>query len=168
MSELETDRLQLRQFRDSDLDALARMSSDPEVMRFIGEGKAQDRDDVWRGIAQHLGHWQLRGYGNWAAVDKATGECVGRIGLWNPEGWPGLEVGWLPARSHWGRGLATEGGRAARDWAFATLGADRLISVIHPDNTASIRVAERLGETFERPSEIRGTPVVIYGMSRPS
>ena len=168
MSELETERLQLRQFRDSDLDALARMSSDPEVMRFIGEGKAQDRDDVWRGIAQHLGHWQLRGYGNWAAVDKATGECVGRIGLWNPEGWPGLEVGWLLARSHWGRGLATEGGRAARDWAFATLGADRLISVIHPDNTASIRVAERLGETFERPSEIRGTPVVIYGMSRPS
>ena len=168
MSELETERLLLRQFRDSDLDAMARMSSDPDVMRFIGEGKPQDRADVWRGIAQHLGHWQLRGYGNWAAVDKATGECVGRIGLWNPEGWPGLEVGWLLARSHWGRGLATEGGRAARDWAFATLDADHLISVIHPDNTPSIRVAERLGETFERPSEIRGTPVLIYGMSRPS
>ena len=167
MSELETDRLLLRQFRESDLDALARMSTDPDVMRYIGEGKAQSRDEVWRGIAQHLGHWALRGYGNWAAVEKTTGEVVGRIGLWNPEGWPGLEVGWLLARPHWGRGLATEGGRAARDWGFATLGVDRLISVIHPDNTASIRVAERLGETFERRSQIRETPVVIYGVSRP-
>jgi len=168
VAELETDRLLLRQFRSGDLDAFARMSRDPDVMRFIGQGKPQSRDDVWRAIALHLGHWQLRGYGNWAAVEKASGECVGRIGLWNPEGWPGLEVGWLLARSHWGRGLATEGGRAARDWAFATLGIDHLISVIHPDNTASIRVAERLGETFERRSEIRGTPVLIYGTSRPA
>jgi RimJ/RimL family protein N-acetyltransferase len=168
VSDLETDRLLLRQFRERDVDALARMSRDREVMRYIGEGKLPNRDDVWRAMALHLGHWQLRGYGNWAAVDKATGECVGRIGLWNPEGWPGLEIGWLLARSHWGRGLATEGGLAAREWAFATLGVDRLISVIHPENTASIRVAERLGETFERHFQLRDTPVVIYGVSRPS
>ena len=167
MSELETDRLLLRQFREDDLDAMVRLGSDADVMRFIGDGKVQMREDVWRGIATHLGHWVLRGYGNWAAVEKATDECIGRIGLWNPEGWPGLEVGWLLARSHWGRGLATEGGRAALDWAFGVLGAERVISVIHPDNAASIRVAERLGETFERPSDIRGTPVVIYGVNRP-
>ena len=119
------------------------------------------------GIATHLGHWVLRGYGNWAAEEKATGECIGRIGLWNPEGWPGLEVGWMLARSHWGRGLATEGGRAALNWAFDVLGAERVISVIHPDNAASIRVAQRLGETFERPSNIRGTSVVIYGVTAP-
>jgi RimJ/RimL family protein N-acetyltransferase len=168
VSDLETDRLLLRQFRERDVDALARMSRDREVMRYIGEGKLPNRDDVWRAMALHLGHWQLRGYGNWAAVDKATGECVGRIGLWNPEGWPGLEIGWLLARSHWGRGLATEGGLAAREWAFATLGVDRLISVIRPENTASIRVAERLGETFERHFQLGDTPVVIYGVSRPS
>lgn len=117
-------------------------------------------------MALYLGHWELRGYGLWAAVEKATGRLVGRLGLWNPEGWPGLEVGWLLERASWGRGLATEGGRAALAHAFERLGASRVISVIHPDNAPSIGVAERLGETFERTAHVNGFDVLIYAIDR--
>lgn len=164
---LETERLILRQFQQSDLDAYAEMCADPEVMRYIGEGKPLDRAGAWRVMATHLGHWQLRGYGLWALEEKATGRLMGRAGLWNPEGWPGLEAGWLLHRPYWGRGFATEAGRAAMDAAFRVLGVDHVISIIHPANAASIRVAERLGETFERTTVLNGTEVRIYGIHRP-
>jgi RimJ/RimL family protein N-acetyltransferase len=166
MITLETERLLLRPFREADLDAYARTCADPEVMRYIGEGRTLSRADAWRQMAFFLGHWQLRGYGTWAAELKETGLCVGRIGLHQPEGWPGLEVGWLLDRSCWGRGLATEGGRVALDHAFTRLGAEHVISVIQPDNARSIRVAERLGERFERPVVVNGIAVAIYGMGR--
>ena len=92
-----------------------------------------------------LGHWQIRGYGLWAAEEKQSGALIGRIGLYRPEGWPGLEVGWLVARERWGEGFATEGARAALDYAFTVLGEPRAISAIAPENAASIRVAEKLG-----------------------
>src|SRR5215510_420424 len=79
----------------------------------------------------------------------ATGVLVGRVGLFNPDGWPGLECIWALARGAWGKGYATEGARRALQYAFAELGQARVISLIRPDNTASIRVAERLGETLE-------------------
>jgi RimJ/RimL family protein N-acetyltransferase len=81
------------------------------------------------------------------------------------EGWPGLEVGWLLARDRWGQGLATEAGHAALGYAFDTLGAEHVISVIHPDNAASIRVAAKLGETFEHARQVNGHPAVIYGIT---
>lgn len=162
----ETDRLFFRQLHDSDLDAYADMNADPEVRRYL-DGRVLERDQAWREMAMFLGHWELRGYGLWAAEHKRTGEFVGRIGLNNPEGWPGLEVGWALARQHWGHGYATEGGRAAIEHAFEFLGINHIISVIHPDNRPSIRVAERLGETFERAARVlREFEVVIYGRSR--
>ncbi len=166
MAELETERLVLRSFRVGDLDAYARMTADPEVMRYIGDGRTLDRAETWRSVAYFLGHWQLRGFGIFAAEEKATGALVGRIGLYQPEDWPGLEVGWLLARERWGRGYATEGGRACLRHAFEALGADHVISVIHPDNAASIRVAERLGERFERRATVGGAEVSIYGVRR--
>src|SRR5205085_2741165 len=71
---------------------------------------------------------------------------VGRIGFWYPEGWPGFELGWMLRRASWGRGYATEGARAALPVAFTELGQSQVLSLIHPDNIASIRVARRLGE----------------------
>jgi RimJ/RimL family protein N-acetyltransferase len=115
---LETQRLLLRQFCFDDLDALAAIGADLEVMEFLGPVMA--RRDAWRAMAMALGHWQLRGYGSWAVEERATGQLVGRIGLYNPEGWPGLEVGWTLARAAWGRGYATEGARASLDYAFDT------------------------------------------------
>lgn len=162
-----TDRLLLRGLRVEDLDAYARMYADPEVMRFLEDRRPADRAAAFRSMAVHLGHWQLRGYGQWALQDRATGDLVGRAGLWQPEGWPGLEVGWLLARPSWGRGFATEAGRAAIDFAFGELGARKVISLIDPDNHPSVRVARRLGESYEDTVDLLGRRVHLYGVRRP-
>jgi len=164
--ELETARLRLRQFRESDLDAWARIAADPETMRFIGGGEPLTREEAWRSLGYLLGHWEIRGYGLWAAEERASGALVGRIGLYRPEGWPGLEVGWLVARERWGEGLATEGARAALDHAFTRLGAERVISVIQPPNAASIRVAEKLGERPAERMQLDGRDVQVYAIRR--
>ena len=164
---LETARLLLRQFRQSDFEPLAALHADPVVMRFLGDGKPRSRPETWVAMASYLGHWELRGYGLWAVEEKATGEFVGRIGLLNPEGWPGLEVAWTVARARWGNGFATEGAKAALDYAFSVLGLDHLISLIHPDNAASIRVALRIGEKLEGQAELFGVMRSVYGIDRP-
>src|SRR5437016_1051019 len=132
---LQTPSLVMRQFLPDDFDAFAEMNADPDVRRYLGEdGKVLDRVEAWRNLAMLIGHWHLRGYGVWAATEKDTGEFVGRIGLHNPEGWPGLEVGWTLRRQFWKKGYASEGGRAALDYAFEVLGAQKVFSVIHPQN----------------------------------
>jgi RimJ/RimL family protein N-acetyltransferase len=163
---LETERLRLRHFVETDLDSYAPICADAETMRYIGLGMPLSRADAWRSIAMLLGHWQLRGYGMWAVEDKATGAFLGRIGLHYPEAWPVLEVGWLLDRAHWGRGLATEGGRAAMQFGFERLNLSRISSVIHPLNKASIRVAEKLGMKRERTTQVLGIDVVIYSRDR--
>lgn len=143
------------------------MCADPIAMRYIGDGNAFDRGQSWREIAMHIGHWVLRGYGHWAVERKEDGAWVGQAGLWNPPGWPGLEVGWRLARQVWGHGYATEAGRAAIEWAWRTLDTTELISVIQPDNAALIGVAKRLGMKRLRDSQIERQNVAIYGLSRP-
>lgn len=165
---VETPRLLLRGWGVADLDAHAEMSADPEVMRYLGEGGVLNRGQSWGEIAMHIGHWALRGYGQWALERKADGASIGRAGLWYPPGWPGVEVGWKLARGAWGHGYATEAGEAAIDWAWPNVDVDELISVIQPDNAASIRVAERLGMRELRRSTLRGQDVVIYGLERPA
>ena len=100
---LTTPRLELRGFVDEDLDAWASLVADPCVGRFVGG--AQDRATAWRSIALFVGHWALRGFGQWAVCLR--GRLIGRCGLWQPEGWPELEVGWLFARDVWGIGDGT-------------------------------------------------------------
>jgi RimJ/RimL family protein N-acetyltransferase len=147
--ELQTERLVMRGFRDEDLDALAEISANPEVTKWVGDPKGLSREETWRRIAYFVGHWELRGFGQWALLERESGQLVGRAGLLQPEGWPGLEVGWLVGRAFWGRGYAPEAGRAAIDWARDALGADHIISLIEDDNERSARVAEKLGMTVE-------------------
>jgi RimJ/RimL family protein N-acetyltransferase len=163
--EHETDRLRLRQLRESDLDAYAAMLANPEVVKYLGDGKPLDRANAWRSMALILGHWELRGYGFWALEEKATGALVGRGGLWFPEGWPMLEVGWALARDAWGKGYATELGRAAVDLAFGQ-GIEKVCSVILAANERSIRVALRLGETYERQVKVSGFECALYTVAR--
>jgi RimJ/RimL family protein N-acetyltransferase len=163
---LTTDRLLLRGFKDGDLDPYAAMHADAEVMRHIGTGETIGRAEAWRSMAMHAGHWLLRGFGQWAVVERATGELVGRAGLYEPEGWPGLEVGWMLGRAHWGRGFATEAGAAAITFAFDELALEKVISLIRPANSPSIRVAERLGERYERTEQLYGREVLVYSLER--
>jgi len=142
---LETERLSLRGWRPDDFDAYARWMADEDVTRHLS-GEPLLREEAWRNMATVIGHWALRGYGMWAVERKADGALVGRVGLWNPEGWPALEVGWTLGKEHWGRGYAREAARAAMDYAFLTQNVARLISVIDVGNSASQKVAEALGE----------------------
>jgi RimJ/RimL family protein N-acetyltransferase len=163
---LETERIVLRMFREEDLDAYAAMCADTEVMRYLGDGKALTRSEAWRQMALILGHWRLRGFGLWAVEERATGTLLGRIGFFEPEGWPGFELGWMLRRASWGQGYATEGARRALDHAFIAMERDHLISLIRPANRASIRVAERLGQTLEGRTDLYGHDVLIYGITR--
>jgi len=164
---LETDRLLLRMWRNEDFAAYERMCADPEIMRYLG-GRTFDRLEAWRHMAFLVGHWELRGYGHWAVEEKSSGHFIGRIGFLNPEGWPGFEIGWTLARESWGKGYATEGARRALQYAFNELDKDHVISLIHPENKNSIKVAERLGEKLEGQTELLGHDVLIYGIDRPT
>lgn len=157
-----TARLLLREFQSTDFEPYAAMMADPEVTRFLSDGKALGRFDAWRQMAMFAGHWLLHGFGIWAVEERATGVFIGRIGCFQPEGWPGFEVGYTLARHAWGRGYAREGAAASLDYARRTLRRDRIVSVIRPDNTPSIRVAESLGATHERDIEFFGGTSRLY------
>ena len=163
---LETERLILRMFRQDDLGAYAAISADVEVMRYLGDGKPLARPDTWRQIAMILGHWQLRGYGLFALEEKATGALVGRAGFFEPEGWPGFELGWMLRRASWGRGYATEAARRLLGHDFTDMKRERVISLIRAANAPSIRVAERLGERLDGRAEIFGQEALVYAIER--
>jgi len=164
---LETARLRLRRPEPRDFEAYAALCADPEVMRYIGEGVPLSRRRAWAAFSGMLGHWAIRGYGQFAVESKATGGFLGRVGLYEPDPWPGTELAWAVAREHWGQGFAPEAAAAVRDWAFTKLGLRRLVSVVMPANRPSIRVAEKIGGRFDHEDEIEGITVRIYAIETP-
>jgi len=168
---IETERLILRPIDpERDFDAWARSMADPVAVRYIG-GKVLDRAQAWRHMAAIIGHWHIRGYGFFSVESKETGEWVGRVGPWYPEGWPEPEVGWTILREHWGKGYATEAGRASIRYAFDELGWRKVIHVILTGNERSIAVAERLGSHFLRAEPklpgVTDEEVLVYGQHAP-
>ncbi|HXZ01223.1 MAG TPA: GNAT family N-acetyltransferase [Stellaceae bacterium] len=164
---LETFRLRLRRPGESDTEGLAAMFADARYMRFLGDGKTADRAEAWCAIAGTLGHWVLRGHGLFSIEEKTTGRFIGWSGLLSPEGWPGVEIAWGIAPDFWGRGLATEAATSVRDYAFLGLRLPRLVSLIHPENAASIRVAAKIGECFEHAIEFQGRSLSLYAIAAP-
>ena len=160
--ELITPRLRLRAFTPNDFDAYAAMMADPDVTRFLGDGRPLARAEAWRQMAMFLGHWSLRGFGIWAVEERATNAFIGRIGCFEPEGFPGFEIGYTLAKPAWGRGYAREGAAASLEFARETLGRTDIISIIRPGNVASIRVAEALGATAAEMVDFHGAPSVVY------
>ena len=159
---LETERLRMVAFAEHHFEAYASMLADPTSTRFVGDGQPLDRMNAWRSMAMLLGHWALRGYGMWAVELKQTGEFVGRVGLHQPEGWPDLELGWMLLPTERGHGYATEAGRVALDYAFDKLKVQRLVSLIRTDNTASERVARRLGARQATTIDFLGGATLVY------
>ncbi len=166
---LETERLILRALRNEDLDAFAAFMADEDVARYLS-GTPMTRDEAWRSLATALGHWQLRGYGTWAVERREDGAFIGRVGMINPDGWPGLEIGWTLGKPYWGAGYATEAAAAAMRYAFLTQPVDKLISCIDPDNVASQAVARRVGESKGPRTELkigtRAYPIDIWSITR--
>lgn len=153
---VETERLTLRGFREADVDGLFALAQDPLIAEYVAYNNAPLREACWRSIALWMGHWTLRGFGIWAVEERSTGTLIGRIGIWQPEGWPGTEVGWLLGREFWGQGFATEAARASLEWGFEHLDVDELVSLIQPSNVASIAVAGRIGERYRGLVPFRG------------
>ncbi len=185
---VETDRLILRQLEWPDLDAMHAIVSDPDVMRYVGNGSPKTRQQTERlmgfWIADGERKWdehtlerlpQLRRaierdahFSLWATVEKKTNRFIGRCGLlaWDLEGRKETEVGYMIAKSHWGSGHATEAARAVRDYGFERLGFDRLISLIHPDNVASQRVATKNGMRHERDVKVGKISAMLFAIER--
>lgn len=157
-----TTRLVLRAFTREDVDPYVRMMADPEVTRFLGDGRPLSRSDAWRQLALLIGHWELRGFGLWAVEERSTGRFIGRIGCHEPEGWPGFELGYALAREWWGQGLAREAAAAALAFARRELERDTIISLIRPLNRASIAVAEHLGARRTGSVEFFGATTDVY------
>ncbi|HEY0435897.1 MAG TPA: GNAT family N-acetyltransferase [Phenylobacterium sp.] len=165
---LETKRLILRAPAAEDFEAWAAFAADELTMRHIGG--AQARAVAWRGLCSVTGAWSIRGWSMFSVIEKASGRWIGRLGPWEPEGWPGREVGWALARDTWGKGYATEGASAAMDYVFDVLGWDEAIHTIDPANTASHAVARRLGSTLKGPTKMpppyETMPVELWSQTR--
>ena len=165
---LETPRLILRPPRIEDLDAWTEMMLDEPTARFIGG--VLPRPLCWRQMMTIIGAWHAHGFAMFSVIEKSSGRWIGRLGPWQPEGWPGAEIGWTIVRDRWGQGLAVEGAAAATTWAFDTLGWPNVIHSIAPENVASQRVAQKLGSRLIGPGTLPAPydhdPVEIWGQSR--
>jgi ribosomal-protein-alanine N-acetyltransferase len=163
---LETPRLVLREFVPEDADALAVVISDAETMRYYPA--PFDRAGVEEWIERNRRRYQADGFGLWAMVLKSTGELTGDCGLIRQEvdGGGEVEIGYHVRRDLWGRGLATEAARACRDYGFANLPVNRLVSLIRPENLSSRRVAEKNGMKIIKEFSWRGLPHYVYAIER--
>jgi len=141
-----TDRLLLRTWRLEDAERLDEIYAQPEYLEHMPRAGATAH------IADYQRLWEEHGFSKWAACERETGRLVGRVGLLRHDDWPltrePLEIGWVLDHAYWGRGLATEGGRAGVDAWRTYLPDDTLYSFTVPKNTRSRAVMERLGMTF--------------------
>ncbi|WP_229070173.1 GNAT family N-acetyltransferase [Actinoplanes sp. DH11] len=172
MTTLTTERLVLRGWRDDDLDVLAAINADPEVMRYIADGSVRDRRQSAEGLRRMTATWAEHGFGLFAVEVRATGTLVGWAGLsvpdFLPQVLPAVEIGWRLDRAVWGQGYATEAARAALRFGFVDRGLDRIISIRHLDNERSARVMAKLGLTHAFDTTMPGVaqPVAVHEITR--
>jgi [ribosomal protein S5]-alanine N-acetyltransferase len=164
--EIVTERLRLRPYRPEDLDELHAMFSDPEHMQWYPAPFGREESLAWleRQVAGH----RERGFALWIVEDRVSGEFLGTAGLTTPlvDEVQEIEIGWHTRPGRKGQGIAPEAATAARDWAFANLDVDHLISLVRPENLASVRVAEKLGMHVDREVDYKGLRHLVYRIDR--
>ncbi len=162
---LETERLILRGWRQSDYAPIADFyANDPSAV-FVGG--PQIPIDTWRRFAGIVGHWQLKGFGLFALEDKAGGAWLGWCGLWNPPEFPEIEMGYALAAPFRGKGYIHEAAQRVRAYAFESVRLPTLVSYINPKNAPSQRVATRLGAKRDGTADIRGITVDVWRHAYP-
>jgi [ribosomal protein S5]-alanine N-acetyltransferase len=164
---LETDHLLFRPLALSDLDDLAALYADPEVMRFLGGPRS--RDEVQRVLNRYIREYQMYGHSFFATILKSDERFIGQCGLLKQEveEQPEIELGYVLARQYWQHGLAVEGIRALKDYGLQQLGFPRIVSLIPPGNTASIHIAEKIGMHYERDVDQWGQHFRLYVVEQP-
>jgi [ribosomal protein S5]-alanine N-acetyltransferase len=165
--ELTTERLHLRPFTAADQDAIHAVYADPEVMRHVGHGAHKTMAETANALRIYGDVLARRGYSFLAVTEREGGRVVGDGGL-HPLGGqgPDVELGYTLERSAWGRGYATELGRALIEHAFTELGAPRVVALVEPENQASRRVLEKLGMTVREERMAYGRPHLLYALDR--
>ncbi|GAA1927686.1 GNAT family N-acetyltransferase [Streptomyces durmitorensis] len=169
-----TPRLVLRRWRESDIAPMTAINSDPDVMRWIGDGSVHDEEQTRSTMARWEHGWETEGFGLFAVEVRATGELAGFTGLsvphYLPEVLPAVEIGWRLGRSFWGRGLATEAARAALDFGFADRGLERVVSIAQVGNDASERIMNKLGMRVERATldPYCGRAIRVHALNAPA
>ncbi|MGC0415671.1 GNAT family N-acetyltransferase [Embleya sp. AB8] len=174
---LETNRLLLRRWLPEDLPALTALNADPEVMRYVGDGRPRTPEESAAALAKYELDWESRGFGLFAIELRApepgpVGALVGWAGLavpeFLPEIMPAVEIGWRLARPYWGFGIATEAAREILRFAFEYARLPRLVGICHLDNTPSAKVMAKLGMTEERRTTVpaHGKPVLVTELTR--
>jgi RimJ/RimL family protein N-acetyltransferase len=166
--ELLTERLRLRPLADDDVAPLLAILGDAETMRWYPSPYDRAAVEAW--IARARDSYRRHGFGLSAVEDRATGELLGDCGptIQRVDGDEHVELGWHVRRDRWAEGIASEGGAACRDWCFANLDLDHLISLIRPENVPSWRVAEKLGFTVWKETERAGYRHLVYRLDRPA
>jgi len=165
---LETRRLLLRRLQPADLDSLYALYCDPDVTRYIPDAPRTYEETRKELEWFQNGHPQYPQLGLWATILKETDQFIGRCGLlpWSIDQRQEVEVAFLLAREHWGRGLGTEAALAVTDYGFEQLHYSRLVCLIDKDNQASIKVAMKIGMTFEKEGRDEMGPFLLYSRSR--
>jgi ribosomal-protein-alanine N-acetyltransferase len=165
---LETERLLLRTWTPEDAPAYFRVTSDPEVMRFIGGGVTdQTLEETGQRLVRLMGHQEKHGFGLWAVIEKSTGELAGTCGLKHLDDGPDIEVGYHLGRAFWGKGYATEAARACVRYAFEQLQLAQLLAVVNPANFASQRVLEKCGLSYTGMGYYYKAEVKVYVVRAP-
>lgn len=165
---LETERLALRTWTLDDAEDGFRIWSDPEVMRYIGTGRPNADVEQTRGwLNRMIAHQQKHGFCFWAVLEKVSRQLIGSCGLaYQLDGGPPLEFGYTLARSHWGRGLATEAAGAALRYVFENLPVTEIAASVDSGNVASIRVLEKIGFVYQRTEQLEGSVDFWYTAKR--
>ncbi|MGD9021001.1 MAG: GNAT family N-acetyltransferase [Lysobacterales bacterium] len=158
---LESGRLILRQFKNTDWRDLHEYYSDAEATKFT-LGRALTEGETWRTMCTLIGHWQIHGYGPYAVENKASGRIMGTVGFWYPNDWPEPEIKWGLARRYWRQGFGSEAAALVHATGRKFLPDIALISLINQDNEASIALAMSIGARLEKIIEFRGSPHGIY------
>lgn len=166
MSIIETARLRLRPFAESDLDALVVLNSDRDVMKYITDGEPMPREQTEARLQFYLNHWQQYGFGLFVIEYKDTGECAGFCGLQYLDNTPEIEVGYRLAKNYWGKGLATESSKACLSYGFDDVKLDRIVAVVRPDNLPSQHVLEKIGLKYEKFAHYYNVDVMYYAINR--
>jgi [ribosomal protein S5]-alanine N-acetyltransferase len=164
--QLETSRLILRPFRAEDIDLLAELMSNPDFMRFSLGVFTREQTVAF---LEKLLDWDRTGLpSQFALIIRSTSALAGYCGFFHQQvdGTDEIEIGYRLHPDYWNRGLATEAARAVRDHAFGDLQLARVISLIHPDNIGSRRVAEKNGMIFEKETTFRGFPTLVFAITR--